>query len=96
MHLATIRLFIVLSIAIAICEASYVLCHQRQPIHTCESMSCPVISDAVTHKRYPCDCFEIEIVSGKKQKWYRIELPNGHHGYVTNDNCASNGNVPRC
>ncbi|CAF1281631.1 unnamed protein product [Adineta steineri] len=94
MHLAIIRLVIILGIALAVCEAGHVLCLQRQPILTCESMSCPVISDAITSKHYPCDCFEIEIVSGKKRKWYKIELPNGNHGYVTDTNCS--GNVPQC
>ncbi|CAF0775219.1 unnamed protein product [Adineta steineri] len=91
-----IRLFIILGIALAVCEAGHVLCLRRQPIHSCESMSCPVISDAVTLKHYPCECFEVEIVLGKKKKWYQIELPDGQQGYVTDDHCSSNGNVPQC
>ncbi|CAF1378719.1 unnamed protein product [Adineta steineri] len=91
-----IRLFIVLGIAMAVCEAGDVLCRQREPIHSCESRSCRVISDAVTSEHYPCDCFEVEMLFGKMQKWYKIELPNGKHGYVTDDHCHSNGNVLQC
>ncbi|CAF0942855.1 unnamed protein product [Adineta steineri] len=91
-----IRLFIVLGIVLAVCEASYVLCLRRQPIHSCASMSCPVISSAVTHDHYPCDCFKIENVLGKKKTWYKIELPNEKHGYVTDDHCSNNGDISRC
>ncbi|CAF0924850.1 unnamed protein product [Adineta steineri] len=94
MCLAIIRLFIILGIALAICEASYVLCLQRVPIHSCASSGCPVVGNAITSKRYPCDCFKIEKVLGKNQKWYKIELPDGKHGYVTNDHCS--GSVPQC
>ncbi|CAF0775237.1 unnamed protein product [Adineta steineri] len=83
-------------IVLAVCEASYVLCLRRQPIHSCASMSCPVISSAVTHDHYPCDCFKIENVLGKKKTWYKIELPNEKHGYVTDDHCSNNGDISRC
>ncbi|CAF1014366.1 unnamed protein product [Adineta steineri] len=91
-----IRLFIILGIALAVCEASYVLCLRRVRIHTCESMRCPDVGWAVTSDHYPCDCFEIEILSGKKKTWYKIELPNGNHGYVTDDHCSNNGDISRC
>ncbi|CAF1216500.1 unnamed protein product [Adineta steineri] len=94
MHLATIRLFIILGIALAVSEASYVLCLQRVPIFTCAKMSCPDVGWAITSKRYPSNCFEIEILSGRKQKWYKIELPNRNHGYVTDHHCS--GKVPQC
>ncbi|CAF0845281.1 unnamed protein product [Adineta steineri] len=94
MFLAIIRLSIILGIALAVCEASYVLCLQRVPIHSCASMRCAVIGDAASSEHHPCDCFKIENVSGKKKKWYKIELPHGNHGFVTNDHCS--GNVPQC
>ncbi|CAF0924833.1 unnamed protein product [Adineta steineri] len=94
MCLAIIRLFIILGIALAVREAADVLCLQKQPIHSCASMSCRVISSAVTSEHYPCDCFETEKVLGKKRKWYKIELPDAKHGYVTDDNCS--GKVPPC
>ncbi|CAF4081076.1 unnamed protein product, partial [Adineta steineri] len=87
-----IRLFIILGIALAICEASDVLCLQRVPIHTCASLSCHYVGWAVTNEHYPCECFETEKVLGKKKKWYRIELPDRKHGYVTDDHCS--GKVP--
>ncbi|CAF0904030.1 unnamed protein product [Adineta steineri] len=96
MHLAIIRSSIVLSIALTVCEAREVICLRRVPIYSCESRSCRVISDAVTSEHYPCDCFEVEMLFGKMQKWYKIELPNGKHGYVTDDHCHSNGNVLQC
>ncbi|CAF0904199.1 unnamed protein product [Adineta steineri] len=89
-----IRLFIILGIALAICEASDVLCLQRVPIHTCASLSCHYVGWAVTNEHYPCECFETEKVLGKKKKWYRIELPDRKHGYVTDDHCS--GKVPPC
>ncbi|CAF0955107.1 unnamed protein product [Adineta steineri] len=94
MHSAIIRLFIVLGVTLAVCEAGEVLCLQRVPIYSCASMSCPVISDAVTDEHYSCDCFEIKKVSGKKKTWFKIELSNGNHGYVTDDHCSAN--VPPC
>ncbi|CAF1006580.1 unnamed protein product [Adineta steineri] len=95
MCLAIIRLFIILGIALAICEAGDVMCLQRVPIHTCASMSCSYVGYAVTSEHYPCDCFKIENVLGKKKTWYKIELANGH-GYVTDDHCSNNGDVLRC
>ncbi|CAF0904202.1 unnamed protein product [Adineta steineri] len=96
MHLTTIRLFIILGIALAVCEAGYVICRQRVPIFTCAKMSCPDVGWAITSEHYPSDCFKTENVLGKKQKWYKIELPNGNHGYVTNDHCSGNGNIQQC
>ncbi|CAF3944340.1 unnamed protein product, partial [Adineta steineri] len=93
MYSAIIRLFIVLGIALAICEATYVQCLQRVPIYSCASASCSYIDHAITSDHYPCDCFEIEKVSGKKKTWFKIELSNGRHGYVTDDHCS--GDVPR-
>ncbi|CAF1014404.1 unnamed protein product [Adineta steineri] len=89
-----IRLSIIFCIAVAVCEAADVMCLQRVPIRSCASVECPVAGNAVTSKHYPCDCFETEIVSGEKKKWYKIELPNGHHGYVTDAHCS--GRVPHC
>ncbi|CAF3602035.1 unnamed protein product, partial [Adineta steineri] len=68
MFSAIIRLSIILGIALAVCEAGDILCLRRVPIFTCASMSCPDVGWAVTSKRYPCDCFKIEKVSGKNQK----------------------------
>ncbi|CAF1552061.1 unnamed protein product, partial [Adineta steineri] len=87
-----IRLFILLGIALAVCEATYVRCSQRVPIYSCASMSCSVAGGAVTDERYPCDCSKIEKLSGKKKTWFKIELPNGKHGYVTDAHCS--GDVP--
>ncbi|CAF0843683.1 unnamed protein product [Adineta steineri] len=89
-----IRLFILLGIALAVCEATYVRCSQRVPIYSCASMSCSVAGGAVTDERYPCDCSKIEKLSGKKKTWFKIELPNGKHGYVTDAHCS--GDVPPC
>ncbi|CAF0904182.1 unnamed protein product [Adineta steineri] len=89
-----IRLFIVLGIVLAVCEASYVQCLQRVPVYSCASMSCSVVGNAVTDEHYPCDCFKIEKVLGGKKTWFKIELPNGKHGYVTDNHCS--GDVPHC
>ncbi|CAF0904447.1 unnamed protein product [Adineta steineri] len=89
-----IRLLIVLGIALAVCEATYVQCSRRVPIFTCAKMSCPDAGWAVTSQHYPCVCFEIKKVSGKTKTWFKIELPNGKHGYVTDDHCS--GDVPQC
>ncbi|CAF0904428.1 unnamed protein product [Adineta steineri] len=94
MFLAIIRLSTVFCIALAVSEAADVMCLQRVPIHSCASVSCRVAGNAITSDHYPCDCFETEIVLGKKQKWYKIELPNGHHGYVADAHCS--GKVPHC
>ncbi|CAF1216483.1 unnamed protein product [Adineta steineri] len=89
-----IRLLIVLGIALAVYEAADVMCRQRVPIYSCASMGCRVVGDAVTSDHYPCDCFKIENVLGKNQKWFKIELPDGKHGYVTDHHCS--GKVPHC
>ncbi|CAF0903878.1 unnamed protein product [Adineta steineri] len=94
MFLAIIRLSIIFCITLAVCEATYVRCRQRVPIYSCASMSCSVAGDAVADDHYPCDCFKIEKVLGRRQTWFKIELPNGHHGYVTDDHCS--GDVPHC
>ncbi|CAF4129192.1 unnamed protein product [Adineta steineri] len=94
MFLAIIRLSIVFCIALAVCEATYVRCSRRVPIYSCAKMSCSVVGDAVTDEHYPCDCFEIKKVSGIKQTWFKIELRNGKHGYVTDHHCS--GAVPHC
>ncbi|CAF3962497.1 unnamed protein product [Adineta steineri] len=94
MYLTIIRLFIILGIALAICEAGEVLCRQRTPIHTCASMGCPTDGSAITSKNYPCDCFKTENVLGKKKIWYKIKLSSGNHGYVADTHCS--GDVPHC
>ncbi|CAF4065315.1 unnamed protein product, partial [Adineta steineri] len=81
MSLAIIRLFIILGIALAVCEASYVQCLQRVPVYSCASMSCSVVGNAVTDEHYPCDCFKIEKVLGRKKTWFKIELPNDPFGF---------------